>query len=244
MVQSSWHSTLLSHELTVEETICSNTHTKTYVFLALSSRTRVTIVMFHVCASHCPQPAALRQWLFPKQTPLTDYMASNGSRQPQMQTWLLLWLECKTKWEQPHRYCWHIWHLSLYTWNDLEVYSTVMCLFCVPQGSKGLSLFYAEVSRDENGRLRGIEVQRLKDKLGTRQMPTAELLLDSLPAYRVSCTHRGIVRCTNDKLFVCRSSQRLSYNQDHKQLCLLYSKDSGVSFPVEKFTVIWFTSPP
>ncbi|CAL8327161.1 unnamed protein product [Arctogadus glacialis] len=36
------------------------------------------------------------------------------------------------------------------------------------------------------GRLEGIEVQRLKDKLGTRQMPTAELLLDGLPAHRVS----------------------------------------------------------
>lgn len=59
-------------------------------------------------------------------------------------------------------------------------------LVFVPQGSKGLSLFYAEVSRDKDGRLRGIEVQRLKDKLGTRQMPTAELLLDGLPAHRVS----------------------------------------------------------
>lgn len=59
-------------------------------------------------------------------------------------------------------------------------------LVSVPQGSRGLSLFYAEVSRDEDGRLRGIEVQRLKDKLGTRQMPTAELLLDGLPAHRVS----------------------------------------------------------
>lgn len=49
-------------------------------------------------------------------------------------------------------------------------------------------MFYAEVSRDEDGRLTGIEVQRLKDKLGTRQMPTAELLLDGLPAHRVSYT--------------------------------------------------------
>ncbi|CAL8237024.1 unnamed protein product [Boreogadus saida] len=39
---------------------------------------------------------------------------------------------------------------------------------------------------DKVGRLEGIEVQRLKDKLGTRQMPTAELLLDGLPAHRVS----------------------------------------------------------
>ena len=49
-----------------------------------------------------------------------------------------------------------------------------------------MSLFYAEVSRDEEGKLKGIEVQRLKDKLGTRQMPTAELLLDGLPAHRVN----------------------------------------------------------
>lgn len=57
------------------------------------------------------------------------------------------------------------------------------------QGSRGLSLFYAEVSRDEDGRLKGIEVQRLKDKLGTRQMPTAELLLDGLQAHRVRFIH-------------------------------------------------------
>lgn len=59
-------------------------------------------------------------------------------------------------------------------------------------GSRGLSLFYAEVSRGEDGRLRGIEVQRLKDKLGTRQMPTAELLLDGLPAHRLSEEGRGV----------------------------------------------------
>ncbi|XP_030225786.1 uncharacterized protein LOC115553565 [Gadus morhua] len=53
-----------------------------------------------------------------------------------------------------------------------------------PPGSRGVSLFYAEVRRDPQGRLEGIEVQRLKDKLGTRQMPTAELLLDGLPAHR------------------------------------------------------------
>ncbi|XP_029294688.1 acyl-CoA dehydrogenase family member 11 [Cottoperca gobio] len=64
-------------------------------------------------------------------------------------------------------------------------------------GSRGLSLFYAEVSRDEGGRLRGIEVQRLKDKLGTRQMPTAELLLDGLPAHRISEEGRGVASIAN-----------------------------------------------
>lgn len=52
------------------------------------------------------------------------------------------------------------------------------------QGTKGISMFYAEL-RDSQGNLNNIEVQRLKDKLGTRQLPTAELLLDGMVAYRV-----------------------------------------------------------
>ncbi|KAK0142066.1 Acyl-CoA dehydrogenase family member 11 [Merluccius polli] len=64
-------------------------------------------------------------------------------------------------------------------------------------GSQGLSLFYAEVSRDQQGRLKGIEVQRLKDKLGTRQMPTAELLLDGLPAHMLAEEGRGVASIAN-----------------------------------------------
>lgn len=64
-------------------------------------------------------------------------------------------------------------------------------------GSRGLSLFYAEVQRDERGQLKGIEVQKFKDKLGTRQMPTAELLLDGLPAHRISDEGRGVASIAN-----------------------------------------------
>lgn len=71
------------------------------------------------------------------------------------------------------------------------------------QGSKGLTLFYAEVSRDEDGRLKGIEVQRLKDKLGTRQMPTAELLLDGLQAHRVRFSHSKTLRSLPSALICC-----------------------------------------
>lgn len=49
------------------------------------------------------------------------------------------------------------------------------------QGSSGLSLFFLRV-RDEERKLNGIQVQRLKDKLGTRQMATAELWLDGAAA--------------------------------------------------------------
>jgi acyl-CoA dehydrogenase len=53
-----------------------------------------------------------------------------------------------------------------------------------PPGGRGLALFYVE-TRDEAGLLRGIRIDRLKDKLGTRKLPTAELTLDGTPAVPV-----------------------------------------------------------
>ncbi|XP_041377829.1 acyl-CoA dehydrogenase family member 11-like [Gigantopelta aegis] len=63
-------------------------------------------------------------------------------------------------------------------------------------GTKGLSLFYLEVN-DENGNLNNIEVQKLKNKLGTRQLPTAELLLDGTKAFKVSEDGRGTAAISN-----------------------------------------------
>jgi acyl-CoA dehydrogenase len=53
-----------------------------------------------------------------------------------------------------------------------------------PPGGRGLALFYVE-TRDDAGLLRGIRIDRLKDKLGTRKLPTAELTLDGTPAIPV-----------------------------------------------------------
>jgi alkylation response protein AidB-like acyl-CoA dehydrogenase len=50
-----------------------------------------------------------------------------------------------------------------------------------PPGGKGLAMFFVEV-RDAEGRLNGIRVDRLKDKLGTRKVPTAELMLEGCRA--------------------------------------------------------------
>ncbi len=58
-------------------------------------------------------------------------------------------------------------------------------------GGRGLALFYLE-TRDEEGRLNGIEVCRLKDKLGTRKVPTAELLLQGCPAQLVREAENGV----------------------------------------------------
>ncbi|HEY1556172.1 MAG TPA: acyl-CoA dehydrogenase family protein [Kofleriaceae bacterium] len=64
-----------------------------------------------------------------------------------------------------------------------------------PEGSRGLALFLVEL-RDARGRLRGIEVNRLKDKLGTRKVPTAELTLAGAPARLVGALEGGVRQIT------------------------------------------------
>eukprot|EP01103_Thecamoeba_quadrilineata_P004480 TRINITY_DN14216_c0_g1_i1.p1 TRINITY_DN14216_c0_g1~~TRINITY_DN14216_c0_g1_i1.p1 ORF type:complete len:631 (-),score=128.85 TRINITY_DN14216_c0_g1_i1:44-1909(-) len=63
----------------------------------------------------------------------------------------------------------------------------------VKSGTGGLTMFYLETrlpgpSRPHNG----IQIQKLKSKLGTRQLPTAELLLDGAVAHRASPSGRGV----------------------------------------------------
>jgi alkylation response protein AidB-like acyl-CoA dehydrogenase len=77
-----------------------------------------------------------------------------------------------------------------------------------PDGSRGLALFLVEL-RDANGRLRNIQVNRLKDKLGTRKVPTAELTLDGAPATLVGATGDG-VRAITPMLAVTRTWNAVS----------------------------------
>lgn len=58
-------------------------------------------------------------------------------------------------------------------------------------GSDGLTLFYLE-TRDEDGQWNGIRIDRLKDKLGTRELPTAEIHLDGTLATPVSGLDHGV----------------------------------------------------
>jgi acyl-CoA dehydrogenase len=60
-----------------------------------------------------------------------------------------------------------------------------------PPGGRGLALFYVEVF-DADGARNNILVNRLKDKLGTRKVPTAELTLDGTVATPVAGTRDGI----------------------------------------------------
>ena len=59
------------------------------------------------------------------------------------------------------------------------------------QGTAALALFYVE-TRDEAGAWHGITIDRLKKKLGTHELPTAEIHLDGLPATPVGPLAHGV----------------------------------------------------
>jgi alkylation response protein AidB-like acyl-CoA dehydrogenase len=64
-----------------------------------------------------------------------------------------------------------------------------------PPGGRGLALFYLETHSPE-GDLNGIRIHRLKDKLGTRMLATAELDLDGARAELVAGTDEGVKAIT------------------------------------------------
>lgn len=60
-----------------------------------------------------------------------------------------------------------------------------------PPGGRGLALYYLEIEGPD-GSKNGITTNRLKDKLGTRKVPTAELLLDGTIATLVAADRDGV----------------------------------------------------
>jgi alkylation response protein AidB-like acyl-CoA dehydrogenase len=64
-----------------------------------------------------------------------------------------------------------------------------------PAGGRGLALFYVEMFNDDGTR-NGVTIHRLKDKLGTRKVPTAELTLDGTLATPVAGLANGVRNIT------------------------------------------------
>ncbi|MFA9444384.1 acyl-CoA dehydrogenase family protein [Egicoccus sp. AB-alg6-2] len=81
-----------------------------------------------------------------------------------------------------------LWRLTGTKWFTSAVTADMALTLARPEGNgpggRGLAMFYVEV-RDDGGRLNDLRVLRLKSKLGTRQMPTAELALDGTLAHLV-----------------------------------------------------------
>jgi alkylation response protein AidB-like acyl-CoA dehydrogenase len=87
------------------------------------------------------------------------------------------------------------WRLSGRKWFTSAVNADVALALARPEGNpgggEGLALFYVPL-REGGSLCEGVQVNRLKDKLGTRKLPTAELDLDGAPAELVTGeAHRG-----------------------------------------------------
>jgi acyl-CoA dehydrogenase len=100
-----------------------------------------------------------------------------------------------------------VWRLYGKKWFTSAVTSQMALTLARPEGNgsggSGLAMFYIE-TRDAEGRLNGIRVERLKDKLGTRKVPTAELYLDGARAHLVGEPSHG-TRAIEPMLVITRA---------------------------------------
>ncbi len=87
------------------------------------------------------------------------------------------------------------WRLYGTKWFTSAITSEMALTLARPEGNgsggQGLALFYVE-TRSIDGRANGIFVNRLKEKLGTRKLPTAELTLEGALAVPVTKLEHGI----------------------------------------------------
>lgn len=86
------------------------------------------------------------------------------------------------------------WRLYGRKWFTSAITSQMALTLARPEGNgpggAGLAMFYVE-THDAAGRLNQIRIERLKDKLGTRKVPTAELSLEGTHAELVNNTLDG-----------------------------------------------------
>jgi len=99
------------------------------------------------------------------------------------------------------------WRLYGKKWFTSAITSQMALTLARPDGNgpggSGLAMFYVE-TRDASGRLNNIRVERLKDKLGTRKVPTAELMLEGARAELVGELRNG-TRAIEPMLVVTRA---------------------------------------
>lgn len=84
-------------------------------------------------------------------------------------------------------------HWCLYglKWFTSAVDSEMALTLARPEGEKGLQLFFVK-TRDEHGNLNNIKIKGLKNKLGTKALPTAELELCGTIAIPIGKEGEGV----------------------------------------------------
>lgn len=120
-----------------------------------------------------------------------------------------------------------VWRLQGNKWFTSAANSQMALTLARPEGNgpggSGLALFYLETHRADRS-LNGIRIERLKDKLGTRKVPTAELTLDGTTAELVAGITDGtraiepmlkITRTWNSVCAVASMRHALALAQDY-----------------------------
>ena len=120
-----------------------------------------------------------------------------------------------------------VWRLHGKKWFTSAANSQIALTLARPEGNgpggSGLALFYLETRRADRS-LNGIRIERLKDKLGTRKVPTAELTLDGTVAELVAGITDGtraiepmlkITRTWNSVCAVASMRHALALAQDY-----------------------------
>ncbi len=83
------------------------------------------------------------------------------------------------------------WRLYGRKWFTSAIVGECALALARPEQGHGLALFYVQ-TRDADGSWQGLTVDRLKDKLGTRELPTAEIHLDGVPAWPLGDLEHGV----------------------------------------------------
>jgi acyl-CoA dehydrogenase len=126
-----------------------------------------------------------------------------------------------------HRDSSGVWRLQGHKWFTSAAHSQMALTLARPEGNgpggSGLALFYLE-TRSPDRSLNGIRIERLKDKLGTRKVPTAELSLAGTTAELVAGISDGtraiepmlkITRTWNSVCAVAAMRHALELAQDY-----------------------------
>ncbi|KAI9027473.1 hypothetical protein CLU79DRAFT_811656 [Phycomyces nitens] len=109
----------------------------------------------------------------------------------------------------------NIWDINGFKWFSSATTADMTMLLArtidpqtgmVTKGTKGLSLYIAKM-RTPEGNMNGVRVQRLKNKYGTKALPTAELELKGMKAQMIGEVGRGIPKISTilniTRLYAC-----------------------------------------
>lgn len=110
-------------------------------------------------------------------------------------------------------------------------------------GGRGVSLFVVPAYLDDNrGERNGYRIDRLKEKLGTRELPTAEVTFDGAEAYQLGPLDRGLANVVSLVLVTSRfacSSVAASFLRSAERVAEAYA-DFRAAFgqPIAQFPLV------